>query len=243
MRKTFLGITLKKLIMVACFLVITIIVSNVMTIRQFQHVDDVILTGMDGPFVLAESRMITIGFIPMILGTFYEIIFSTRTSNNILIRNSGRKEIVYRELLGIIMGSVAAFILSMIISSVIAAVKCDGNIGLYKLSGNIVVAILKVVVINSLEISIVLTVFDILRNVFAKNLPPIIILYAFCAVFGVYPRTSKMSAVFGVKVEASSYYREAFSVFGVKVMIAAIIIELVLAGMLMMIVRRKDYLR
>ena len=141
------------------------------------------------------------------------------------------------------MGSVAAFILSMIISSAIAAVKCDGNSGLYKLSGNIVVAILKVVVINSLEISIVLTVFDILRNVFAKNLPPIIILYAFCAVFGVYPRTSKMSAVFGVKVEASSYYREAFSVFGVKVMIAAIIIELVLAGMLMMIVRRKDYLR
>ena len=52
-----------------------------------------------------------------------------------------------------------------------------------------------------------------------------------------------MSAVFGIKVDSSTYYMEAFDTLGIKVMIVAVLIELVLAGILVMIVKRKDYLR
>lgn len=243
MRKILYGFNLKILLILTGFLIFTIITGNAMSITQLHHVDDVIITWADGPFVLAANRMITIGFIPMIAGTIFEIIFSARTSNNILIRNSGRKEIIQSELVCILMVSAVAFILSMCISSISAFLVCDGNTGMDKISGNMPLAILRVIIINSLEISIVLTVFDILRNIFTKSLPPIIILYAFCSVFGVYPKTSKMSAVFGIKIDSSTYYMEAFDTLGIKVMIVAVLIELVLAGILVMIVKRKDYLR
>ena len=243
MKRIFYGITYKQAVIIAVLLVSSIIVADTMTIRQLTHVDKVVITGIDGLFVLAENRMITIGFVPMILGAFYEVLFSSLETDNILVRSIGRKNIVRREIVTMIIGSLAAFVLSIIVSFGITIVICHGNMGLEKLTGNIAAAIVKVIIINSFETLIVITLFDILRNLMKRKLPSIILLYGFCTVFGVYPRTSSMAVIFGIKVSASSYYKEACGIYGVKVIIAALLIEMMLSGIVMLVVSKKDYLR
>lgn len=109
MKRIFYGITYKQAVIITVLLVSSIIVADAMTIRQLTHVDKAIITGIDGLFVLAENRMITIGFVPMILGAFYEVLFSSLETDNILVRSINRKNIVRREIVTMIIGSLVAF--------------------------------------------------------------------------------------------------------------------------------------
>lgn len=264
------GIMLREVLIMYIIISISIIVSAYMIYNQMENMSRIYSCALDGIVVWCTSSMLNLGLLPVIISVFLHMHYDIYMRNVCVIKQKSRTGMWFNEQKLSLVICAVVFTWSMMLSFVLAYIMNRGNIyanvsddlfftnTYYGImlsqctdiqSGqetlipaiNIVWVIIRVWLINMLQLYMVVMAADVIYWLSGKRLFSTIILSAMCMITAIFPKSRRYAYVLGIKVKAYSYYLEVLNInVWLKHIFIMLIIILLTNVVMSFVVKNKD---